>query len=108
MSVRLDGEVVRLEGACWVEDAEPLARLLADGARVVDLDGCTHMHGAVLQALLAFGPHVQGEPEGAFLRRHLLPAVAESGPNHPGGTTNHRARVKTAGFERPSRSRSSE
>jgi hypothetical protein len=48
-----DGTIV-LEGACPVEDAEPLLQLLQkspDGA--LDWGRCNHLHTAVLQVILA-------------------------------------------------------
>ncbi len=76
MSVRLDGEVIRLEGECWVEEAETLADLLQTPGRSVDLSRCERLHGALAQALLAFGPPISGEPQSPFLRDHLVPALA--------------------------------
>lgn len=76
MSVRLEGKVVRLEGSCRVEDAEPLLALLqADGERVVDLTEAEHLHAAVLQVLLALQPAMQGDVEDPFLRAWIIPAL---------------------------------
>lgn len=75
MTTRLEGEIIRLEGACRVEEAEALAGLLAAGGRVVDLGACETMHGAVVQALLAFRPLLAGAPSDAFLRELLVPAL---------------------------------
>ena len=88
MSVRLDGEVIRLDGDCRVEDAEPLAELLRHGPRPVDLEGCDRLHGAVVQVLLAFGPALRGEPASDFARRHLIPALARAIDLRPEMTTN--------------------
>ncbi|MGK7867682.1 hypothetical protein [Falsiroseomonas sp. E2-1-a20] len=77
MTVRLDGTVIRLEGACHLEDAEALTVLLQPGeSRVVDLSACQSLHGAVVQALLALRPRLAGEPVSPFLRDLLLPALA--------------------------------
>jgi hypothetical protein len=78
MTVRTDDDVIRLEGECWVEDAEPLADLLRAGGRTVDLSGCTRLHGAVAQALLAFAPSLEGAPRSEFLARHLAPAIRKA------------------------------
>jgi hypothetical protein len=75
MTTRLDGELIRLEGLCRVEEAETLAGLLAAGGRTVDLSECEAMHGAVAQALLAFRPALAGAPRDAFLRELLVPAL---------------------------------
>ncbi|MDP3173217.1 MAG: hypothetical protein Q8M88_02135 [Phenylobacterium sp.] len=76
MSVRLDGDVIRLEGACRVEEAETLVGLLqAQATRAVDLSQCRHLHGAVVQVLLAFAPPILGEAPEPFIRDLLAPAV---------------------------------
>jgi hypothetical protein len=77
MTVVRDGDLVRLVGLCRVEDAEPLTALL-QGAfdSTLDLSACEGLHAAVLQAILAFRPKLVGVPGDAFLRDHLLPAIA--------------------------------
>lgn len=75
MTTRLDGDVIRLEGACRVEEAEVLAGLLGAGGRAVDVTACESMHAAVAQALLAFRPPLRGAPPDPFLRERLLPAL---------------------------------
>lgn len=74
MTVRLDGDVIRLEGDCHVEQAEALVQLLQEHhGRPVDLAACRHLHGAVLQVLLAFDVTLRGAPEDPFLRDQVLP-----------------------------------
>ena len=76
MTVRADGDWVRLEGECGVEEAEILTGLQqAGGWRGVDLGQCRLAHGAVVQALLAF--HVPVAPGGAsdFIRDLLVPSL---------------------------------
>ncbi|MBP0496454.1 hypothetical protein [Roseomonas indoligenes] len=82
MSVRLDGDVIRLEGPARVEDAEPLIALLQAGERrAVDLDGCGPLHAAVFQVLLALRPPIRGTPADPFDARWLLPLLApQPGP----------------------------
>ena len=76
MSVRLDGNVIILEGPCRVEDAEPLlAWLQANRGRIVDLAGAEHLHAAVLQVLMALRPAIRGEAKDAFLRDWITPAL---------------------------------
>lgn len=76
MSVTLDGDIIRLTGDCLVEDAEALTALLdEDAALAVDLSQCRALHGAVLQALLFYGPTVTGEPSDAFLARWVAPSL---------------------------------
>ncbi|MDB5415408.1 MAG: hypothetical protein JWR10_3743 [Rubritepida sp.] len=77
MTVVLDGSVVRLQGLCRVEDAEPLAALLQSGeAATIELSDCEAMHGAVAQVILAFAPVLTGTPAVFFLRNLLLPTLA--------------------------------
>ena len=76
MTVSRDGRVVRLQGACRVEEAEALADLLQTGGiEAVDVAGCTQLHGAVFQVLVAFGVAVRGEAEDPFLREIVFPAL---------------------------------
>lgn len=58
---RRDDGTISLEGACGVEDAEPLLQMLIatpDGP--VDWTSCEHLHAAVTQVLLAAGPTMVG------------------------------------------------
>lgn len=80
MSVRIEGEVIILEGDCGVEDAEPLVRALEEvSGRRVDLSRSRQLHSAVVQALLCFQPLLEGGPGDGFLTRFVLPALAEAG-----------------------------
>ncbi|MBP0445363.1 hypothetical protein J8J14_11285 [Roseomonas sp. SSH11] len=81
MSVRLDGAVIRLEGECRVEDAEPLLSLLQEEAgRVVDLSAAGRLHAAVVQVLLALRPPLSGEPADSFAARWITPLLATARP----------------------------
>lgn len=76
MTILLDDTIIRLQGACRVEEAETLTALLqSNPGAAVDVSTCTGLHAAVLQVMLAFGPAVVGEPDDSFLRR-LLPSLA--------------------------------
>lgn len=76
MSVRLDQDVIRIEGDCPVEAAETLASLLdAVPDRAVDLGGAGSLHGAVLQTLLYYRPKLIGQPLDPFLADWILPAL---------------------------------
>jgi hypothetical protein len=82
VSVRLDGAVIRLEGECRVEDAEPLLALLGgEAGRVVDLTAADALHAAVVQVLLALRPPLLGPPRDAFTARWIgrLLAPADAG-----------------------------
>jgi hypothetical protein len=78
MSVRVEGQLIRLEGACGVEEAETLAALLDETQGwEIDLSGCGPLHASLVQALLAFRPKMLGTPpEDVFIRDFLLPALA--------------------------------
>jgi hypothetical protein len=79
MSVRIDRDVVYLEGDCDLADAEPLVAALSEQAgRTVDLAQCQGIHGAVLQALLSLRPPVVGDPADAFLRDVVVSGVRRS------------------------------
>jgi len=70
MTVRLDNEgVIILAGECPVEDAETLLEhLQARGDGPVDWSGCTALHTAVLQILMAARPKLLGECGDGFVR----------------------------------------
>lgn len=80
MSVRLDDNIIVLEGACRVEDAEPLLTWLqADGSRIVDLTEAEQLHAAVLQVLMALRPGLRGRGRDIFLQRWVVPALTGQG-----------------------------
>ena len=70
MTVRLNSDgVIVLAGACPVEDAETLLEhLQARREGPVDWSGCTALHTAVLQVLMAARPKLLGECGDGFLR----------------------------------------
>ncbi|WP_424813427.1 hypothetical protein [Roseococcus sp. YIM B11640] len=85
MSVVRDGTIIRLEGPCRVEDAEPLVALLQRmPGSTVDLTSCEALHSAVLQALLAFRPKITGNPRAPFLAQ-WLPAITGQRQSEPPG-----------------------
>ena len=76
MTLLTDGPVIRLEGICRVEDAEPLTALLqGDSDSTLDLSVCEGLHAAIVQVMLAFQPTIIGLPDNAFLRDWLVPAL---------------------------------
>ncbi|MCQ4161521.1 hypothetical protein NON00_16505 [Roseomonas sp. GC11] len=80
MPILLSEVMAVLEGHCSIEEAETLAHGLRQMKRPrVDLSGCTHLHLAVLQTLLAFRPLVAAPPEDPFLGRLIagLPSPPE-------------------------------
>ncbi len=76
MTVTLENGVIHLQGSCPVEDAESLVKALESAAApIVDWSQCRQLHGAVVQVLLVFRPGLRGEPDDAFLKSHLGPAL---------------------------------
>jgi hypothetical protein len=74
MTVRVDNEgVIILAGDCPVEDAETLLEHLQGGRDApVDWSGCTALHTAVLQVLMAAKPKLLGECGDEFVRTWAL------------------------------------
>ena len=76
MSVRIEDEIVVIEGRCRIEEAETLlGYLLENGDRPVDLSACETMHSAVVQILMAAQPVISGRPIDPFLCAHILPLL---------------------------------
>lgn len=74
--IRLDGTIVRLEGACPVEEAEELLELLQGKAvTAVHLGACTLLHTAVFQLLRASRLPIVAAPADPFLAG-FLPVTA--------------------------------
>jgi len=76
MTVRRDRDAVLLEGICPVEDAEILMQELLSGATSVDWSGCTELHTACVQVLMAAGRPLCGTPENGQIAKLLGPIVA--------------------------------
>ncbi|WP_157271785.1 hypothetical protein [Azohydromonas aeria] len=68
MGIRYEEGTALLEGIVGVEDAEGLAAWLREQpAPAVALSDCEHVHGAVLQVLLALRPRVAARPAPGWL-----------------------------------------
>ncbi len=81
MTIRLteDG-VIHLAGACPIEEAEPLLRLLAGHpAAAVDWRMCEQAHSAVIQLLLATKRELIGPPADGFLAKHIAGQLDRGG-----------------------------
>lgn len=86
MPIRYDADLARFEAACTAEDALPLAEWLeATASPRVDLSGCTELHTALLQLLLAARPAVAAGPEDAFLACWVGPVLGFSATTPPTG-----------------------
>jgi hypothetical protein len=77
MTVRLDeAGIVILDGACGVEDAEPLLQLLqATPAPVVDWTTCSNLHTAAIQVILASGVKPIGRCGDAWVWQWVAPEL---------------------------------
>ena len=82
MTVRLANEgAILLVGECPVEDAETLLEhLQARREGPVDWSGCTRLHTAVLQVLMAARPTLVGECGDEFVRTWAGTALGDSVP----------------------------
>ena len=68
MTIRYLKKYAALEGHVTVDDAEVLAQWLQkQAAPAVHLGKCEHVHGAVLQVLLALRPKLVAAPADAWL-----------------------------------------
>lgn len=77
MPLVVNTRTATLSGEVGVEDAEALAAWLRTTRRpAVRLAACTHVHTAVLQALLAARPEVLEPPIDPFLARCVAPLIA--------------------------------
>ena len=78
MTVRLDGDLIRLEGACHVEEAEALLRLIHDApGRGIDLSDCKRLHAAVVQVLISFGATIAVPAQDPFLCDFVAPNLRD-------------------------------
>jgi hypothetical protein len=68
MTIRYLKKYAALEGIVGVDDAEALTQwLLQQPSPAVHLGKCDHMHGAVLQVLLALRPKITVPPRDVLL-----------------------------------------
>jgi|HubBroStandDraft_1064217.scaffolds.fasta_scaffold244843_2 hypothetical protein len=85
MTIKRDNAgVIVLAGECPVDDAETLLQLLqAQPEGPVDWSGCTRLHTAVLQMLMASAPAMRGECGDAFVARWgILKSPVTPSPSH--------------------------
>ena len=75
MTIGRDGDTVLLEDVCAVDDAETLMGHLQAGAARIDWSGCTHLHTACLQVMLAARVPIRGTPANPLLARWLGPLL---------------------------------
>jgi hypothetical protein len=71
-----DNGTIRLIDDCPAQDAELLlSRLLAGSETSIDWGSCRSAHTAVIQVLLASRHALTGQPQGAFLKTMVRPAL---------------------------------
>ena len=81
MTIRYLKKHAALEGIVGVDDAETLTQwLLQQAVPAVHLGKCEHLHGAVLQVLLALQPKLIAPPLDALLASVLAPSSHSSNP----------------------------
>jgi hypothetical protein len=70
------GQTIILDGPCTVEDAEALLGHIHAGADEIDITGCTFLHTACLQVLLAAREtKIIGTPASAALAQWVAPFI---------------------------------
>ena len=83
MTIRFLKKHAALEGIVGVDDAEALTQwLLKQAAPAVHLGKCEHLHGAVLQVLLALQPKLVALPPDALLASALARVPAPDSSIH--------------------------
>lgn len=76
MPITYSNSVARLDGACGVEEAEPLLEWLqAHPHGQIDLKHCAQLHSAVLQVLMAQRPRVAAYPDPHSHAAAMLAAI---------------------------------
>lgn len=79
MPLSLGSRTARLEGHVGIDDTEALvAWLRRTRTPTVNLKGCTHLHTAVLQALVAARIKVSAAPADDFLAAWILPMLEQA------------------------------
>jgi hypothetical protein len=81
MTIRRADDTIMLEDVCPVEDAETLMQELQVGATSIDWSGCSHLHTACLQVLLAAQIPVHGTPANPALARWVTPILHPTAPS---------------------------
>jgi hypothetical protein len=89
MALNLGKHTAVLADVVSVEEAEPLAQWLRETpSPAVDLAGCTHLHTAALQALLAADATMTAAPTDDFLAKWVAPLFLPEAAAAGGGGMN--------------------
>ena len=83
MTINFDNKIVRLRGNCGSDDVEALLAAVSADDLSVDMSEVDHLHAAVLQVLLAFGPRLIGSPRDTFVRTWLIPILKSDTADRP-------------------------
>lgn len=84
MAIRYLKKHAALEGVVAVDDAEALAQWIrTQPSPVVHLGKCDHLHGAVLQVLLALRPRIAAWPVDPILAAVLERAIPDRAAASP-------------------------
>jgi anti-anti-sigma regulatory factor len=76
MSLTFGPDEAVIAGEGDLDDARALdAWLREDPSRVVNLEGCGHLHSAVVQVLLILCARLRGVPADFFVKQWLVPAL---------------------------------
>lgn len=79
VSLNSDMQMIVLDGACVVEEAESLNDMLMQhGNWSVDASECEYLHTAVLQVLISHHPRLVGLPKPPHLKRAMQQIFASS------------------------------
>ncbi|ESQ92629.1 hypothetical protein [Asticcacaulis benevestitus] len=80
MPLVFEGNVIRFDGHCTVEEALTLAQALVDIKDVeIVLSSCESMHTALLQTLIAGQPKITGVPQSKDLASLIRTLVRSEG-----------------------------
>ncbi len=78
MPLKLYKHTAVLSDAISVEESGDLAEWLRRTPEAeLDLEGCSHLHTAALQAILSARPRISRPPTDEFLSRWVLPLLAD-------------------------------
>jgi hypothetical protein len=75
MTVTRTADAVVLDAVCDVEDAEFLLQHIQAGVTFIEWSGCTHLHTACLQVIMAARLPMRGVPANSALARWLAPLL---------------------------------
>ncbi|WP_419900916.1 hypothetical protein [Roseomonas sp. USHLN139] len=100
MAIRYKDHIAILDDHCAVEEAESFLDWMRQQQEpMVDLGGCSHLHAAILQILLALRPTILVPPEDAFLRRLPLDWAPPAAATEPAGEAEAAAEPPALGPE---------